>query len=75
MKYAHGVKIKPIFHVWKEEICSMTNGKKKFPRIAITKQLIPVIGDHMNLFEEGKRKTLKGEMQMIKIEEFIHLRS
>ena len=59
MKYAHGVEIRNVKKVWRDEICKFTRLKKEtITRKEIEEKVGPIIQKHLDVFEEAKKKIL-----------------
>ena len=72
MKYAHGTEIKPIYRIWKEEICPINADKKgkRQPRKKVAEQAAAVVERHLNAFKSAKARILAGEKREIIVKEF-----
>ena len=70
LKYAHGIELKPLNKIWKEDICSITNKKKKKPRREIIKKMNIIIEKYLKMFETGMAKIISNERTKINYKEF-----
>ena len=69
MKYAHGVEIKNISKIWRDEVCSITRTKKT-RREQIKRKLEPILQKHLDIFEEAKAES-SNRKNIIKVRDFI----
>jgi hypothetical protein len=71
MKYAHGIEIKHIKKIWKEDICKITRlNKKKMPRKRIQEVLEPILQKHLDVFEKAKKEIHNNRQVNTEIEDF-----
>jgi hypothetical protein len=71
MKYAHGIEIKHVKKIWKEDICKITRlNKKKMPRKRIQEVLEPILQKHLDVFEKAKKEIHNNRQVNTEIEDF-----
>ena len=52
MKTVHGIELKDVQDIWKEDICEVTKlDKKKITRNRIRKKISPILQTHLDLFK------------------------
>jgi hypothetical protein len=71
MKYAHGVEVRNVKKVWRDEICKFTRLKKDtITRKEIEEKVGPIIQKHLDISEKAKAKICFDTQKMAKIEDF-----
>ena len=71
MKYAHGVEVRNVKKVWRDEICKFTRLKKEtITRKEIEEKVGPIIQKHLDISEKAKAKICFDTQKMAKIENF-----
>ena len=57
IKYAHGIEVRNVKRIWREEICKFTRLKKEtITREEIEKKVGPIIQQHLDIFEKARTK-------------------
>ncbi len=71
MKYAHGIEIRNVRKVWREEICKITRlSREEISRERIQEMLSPILEEHLDKFEKAKTEIHNNRQKDTKKEAF-----